>query len=84
MGCNVEVSLSGEQNAPTWYAASTLLVAAALFAVIAAAKRDQQDRVGRHWQGLAVIFGLLSLDEAAGLHEHLNDLVRALIPTTAS
>ena len=62
-------NLELEANAPTWFSSSLLLVAAALFAVIAVGKRNRGDRYVRHWLVLAIVFVLLSLDEAGKIHE---------------
>jgi hypothetical protein len=65
------LSLSYEQNLPTWYASGLLLCCALVLAAIAreAALTGAPHR--RHWWGLAAAFLYMSLDEAAGLHEHL-------------
>jgi hypothetical protein len=67
------LSLSYEQNLPTWYASGLLLCCALVLAVIArdAALTGAPRR--RHWWGLAVAFLYMSLDEAVGLHEHLGE-----------
>src|SRR3970040_3063736 len=64
------LSLSYEGNLPTWYASSLLLACAILLGLIA---RDLPARApGRlHWWALAILFGYLSLDENAELHEQL-------------
>ncbi len=65
-------SLSEEGNLPTWYSSALLLACAVTLGVIApAAPRGQT----RYWSLLAAVFGYLSIDEAVGLHEQLNDLV---------
>lgn len=61
--------LGKEANVPTWYQSSTIFLAAALLALIAAAKHRTQDLFAAHWKWLAIIFLLLSLDEAAAFHE---------------
>lgn len=62
-------SFDEELNIPTWYSSSALLLASALLAIIAIAKRQARDRFRRYWLGLALIFLYLSLDEAASIHE---------------
>ncbi len=63
-------SLSAEGNIPTWFASSLLLACAVTGGGIAA-----EHVVGapwrRHWRGIAAALGWVSLDEVAGLHEHL-------------
>ncbi len=61
--------LGKEANVPTWYQSSTLFLAAVLLALIAGAKHRTRDTYASHWKWLAVIFLLLSLDEAASFHE---------------
>lgn len=62
-------SLDREANVPSWYSSISLLLCGILLAVIAYAARAQGDRWWRHWTGLAAIFGILALDEAASIHE---------------
>jgi hypothetical protein len=68
-----------EQNVPTWFSSSLLLGCALLVATIAAVARRAGRRDGGHWTGLAVVVALMSLDEAAGLHERLEAPTRALL-----
>jgi hypothetical protein len=63
-------SLSAEANVPTWFASSLLLACAVTAAAIA--RELAAGAPGRpHWWGIAVGLGWVSLDEVAGLHEHL-------------
>ena len=64
-------SLSYEGNLPTWYSSALLLACAVTLAVIA----QSAPRHARYWSLLSAVFGYLSIDEAVGLHEQLNDLV---------
>lgn len=66
MGVDVENSI------PTWYSSMLLFVCCGLLSAIAFLKKRTRDRYTRHWQGLAVLFLLMSLDEAASLHETLD------------
>jgi hypothetical protein len=61
--------LDGEANIPTWYSASLLLLCASLLGIIACAHRHRDRVHGVRWVILALVFGLLSLDEMAQLHE---------------
>jgi hypothetical protein len=70
------LSLSFERNLPTWYASSLLLACAVALAAVAIAVVRPGDAFRRHWWGLAIIFGYMSLDEAVSLHEHLGGLFR--------
>lgn len=64
------LSLSAEANLPTW-CASSLLLGCALAAGSIAAGRAPGTRWRRHWWGIALGLGAVSLDEIAGLHEQL-------------
>jgi hypothetical protein len=61
------LSLSYEQNLPTWYASCLLFSCAVLLTVIV--RRAPGDRL--RWGLLAAIFYYMSLDETAELHEQL-------------
>src|SRR5690348_9847197 len=63
------LSLSYEQNIPTWYTSALLLACSLLLAVISAGARAKNDPFTNHWRGLAVAFLYISLDEVAELHE---------------
>lgn len=64
--------LNSEANFPTWVAASLLLVAALVLAVIGLAERARRRPWVRHWLVLAAVFVYLSADEAATIHEQAN------------
>jgi hypothetical protein len=61
--------LDNESTVPSWYSSSALLAAAGLLGLIARVERERASRDWRYWTGLAVIFALLSVDEAASIHE---------------
>jgi len=63
-----------EDSFPTWYSGSALLLASFVLWVNARARRHDGDKLHWHWQGLAVGFLMLSVDEIAGVHETLNSL----------
>jgi hypothetical protein len=73
-------SVSSEGKLPTWYSAVALLICAVLLGAIAAARDGDPFR--RHWSALAVIFGLMSLDEATAIHEMLSQPLRARLNTS--
>jgi len=78
-----------EYNLRSWYSASALLACALLLVLIAATRRRRGDRFALHWSALALLFFGLSLDEAIGLHERLNDFVgrpamSTCLPSTGS
>ncbi|KYF71844.1 hypothetical protein BE17_18440 [Sorangium cellulosum] len=62
------LSLSYEQNVPTWYTSSLLLACSLLLAVIATGA-GRAGAFARHWWGLAAAFLYISLDEVVELHE---------------
>ncbi|NVB77663.1 MAG: hypothetical protein HOV81_04650 [Kofleriaceae bacterium] len=61
------LSLSYEGNVPTWFSSALLLSCALAAGSIAAARPPMH----RHWWGMALVAGYMSLDETAELHEHL-------------
>lgn len=64
--------LSYEQNLPTWYSASLLLLCAVLLLLIAIANLRALLPFRWHWLALSLIFFYISLDEAVTLHESLS------------
>lgn len=71
--------LDNEGNVPAYVSSVLLGSAAVILGVIATAKHDVEDRYARHWTGLAVIFGLMSLDEMVSIHERLIGPLRAIL-----
>jgi len=71
------VSLSEEQNLPTWFSSVLLFSCGAVLAAIAASKRSTHAPYARHWWGLAAGFFYISLDEAVQIHEHAGGWVDA-------
>jgi len=76
-----EFDLNSENNIPTWYSSSALLLASALLAMIALVKLQWQETYARHWVVLAVIFLFLSMDEAASIHEKGSELALLIMPS---
>jgi hypothetical protein len=72
--------LNHEENVPTWYSSSMLLLASLLLLVITALKASSRDRYTLHWAGLAAGFAYMSLDETVGLHGQL----AAISPVSAT
>jgi hypothetical protein len=68
-----------EQNFPTWFASSLLLVCAALAMVIAVLQRAAGQRHVTAWTGLGLALAALSLDEAVAMHEQLQGPARRAI-----
>lgn len=71
-------NLARAGNLPTWYQSMSLLTCAGLLGTIAMVRRQGRDPLARTWQGLAFLFVLLSLDEAAAIHEMRPGPLRAL------
>jgi hypothetical protein len=70
------LSLSYEQNIPTWYTSSLLLACSMLLAVIAVGARNSKAPHVPHWWLLAAGFLYISLDETVSLHEAASGWMR--------
>ena len=64
--------LSYEQNLPTWYSASLLLLCAVQLLLISQGDLQRSSPYKWHWRVLAAAFLYISLDETVTLHEELN------------
>ncbi|NIS81805.1 MAG: hypothetical protein GTO14_16710 [Anaerolineales bacterium] len=73
--------VSSEGKIPTWYSASTLLFSSFLLALIAYWKRKSAAPYALGWGGLAILFALMSLDEATSIHEMTTGPIRAAFDT---
>ena len=62
--------LDYESNVPTWYSSFTIMLSAALTAVIAWGKCAEGDTYRRHWCFLAIVLFAMSIDEVAMFHEY--------------
>lgn len=67
--------LDGEANIPTWYQSVTLLFAALLLLIIGRIEERHGHKGVLYWKGLSFIFLLMSIDEAASMHERIGALV---------
>ncbi len=74
--------LDVEANVPTLVSAVALLGAASLFWATGSATHRHGRAYAKHWRGLAVVFVLLALDEAAGFHEKLSAPLRDAMQLT--
>ena len=63
--------MDAETNIPTWFNTVLLVWVAMLFWFIGAMKRREKAPFRWHWMGLGALFGVLSIDELAVLHEML-------------
>lgn len=70
-----------EANIPTWYAGTTLLLAAAILGIIAVCEQQQRTEYRRHWTLLKVIVVYLSLDETAQIHEPASAWIHSTFQT---
>lgn len=70
--------LDAEGNIPTYVNALLLFIPSLLLAAIGASKNAAKDKFRFHWNALALIFLLLSIDEASSLHERLIKPIRAI------
>jgi hypothetical protein len=60
-----------EANLATWFSTGLLLVGALLTALVAKTKVNSNDALRYHWIGLSAVVLLMSIDEAAQIHEML-------------
>jgi hypothetical protein len=68
-----------ERSIPTWFESILFLLCSMLLAVIAAAKKQRNDRYSLHWGVLSIILLLLSLDEVASIHEAIGQQSERLL-----
>lgn len=68
-----------ENSIPNWYSTSLMLASAGLLAFIAYAMRSSGNRYTRYWQGLALIFVYLSIDENVSIHNMMDGRVRSAL-----
>jgi hypothetical protein len=72
------VHVAEEGNLTTWFSAMLLLISSILLGLITSANHKQRKTYVKHWAVLAVIFFLMSLDEAARIHELTIEPLRSL------
>lgn len=70
--------LDADQNVPTWYSSSMLLICALLLAGAAVANRGIHRL---YWSGLAIGFLYLSADEASSIHEKVRPVLGGWLHT---
>lgn len=75
-------NLDREANIPTLYSSVSLMLCAALLAVIAIARKRQEKRDYLYWAGLAVIFLFLGVDDGAAIHENIIRPLRDALNTS--
>lgn len=69
-------SVNLEESIPTWFSVLILFFAALVLAIIAINKFRTQTPYSLHWIGLAFLFLFFSMDEGAGIHEILANLLQ--------
>lgn len=70
------LDMDTEASLPAWFSSMLLFGGAILLAAVAAVTRRIAESSSGRWAGLAVIFLLLSIDEAVAFHERAIDPVR--------
>jgi hypothetical protein len=70
------LSLSYEENVPTFYTAVLLLACAALLSVVALGAKRGGERFVKHWWMLAAGFTYIAFDEVLQFHEHAGKLIK--------
>jgi hypothetical protein len=68
------LDVSEEQSLPTWFSSLNLLLSALLLTVLYAIARRTGFEKHRYWLYLALVFLLLSVDEASSIHEKFTRL----------
>lgn len=68
--------LDQENNIPTWFSSALLLLSAGFAAVLGRFEPAPDRSHRRRWFGLAVVFGIMSVDEVASLHETFSSMIR--------
>jgi hypothetical protein len=76
------INANRENSIPSWYSSSLLLICAAVLAGIAYGNRRSGGPYRAHWSVLAGLFGYLSADEAASIHEKLTAPLRDAFHTS--
>lgn len=76
-----QFSLSSERSPPAFFSFLLLLICGVWLGVIALHECQAGSRWWRHWAFLAMMFVLMSYDEAAELHEKLIEPLRELLGT---
>ena len=75
-------NLDEEQNIPTFFSSTMLLICTGLLTVIAVFKTKEHAEFARHWTVLSILFLLLAIDEAGGLHEWMSFNIKRFVYTT--
>ncbi|MCB0346580.1 MAG: hypothetical protein KDD66_15785, partial [Bdellovibrionales bacterium] len=73
-----------ENNFPSLFSALLLLGSSALLCLIGVTRGSQGKNDKGHWNGLALVFLFLAMDESMELHEKLDQPVRNLLDTSGA
>jgi hypothetical protein len=71
------LDVTGENNLPTWWATTVLILGAIACALVSNLSGPGTQR--RQWAGLSVLLAVLSVDEMTSLHERLDRIVAGRI-----
>lgn len=69
-------NMDHEESLPTWLNSAILAVCAFLAWAIASQLGQEMKKFAGRWRFLSWIFLLMSIDEVAGLHEIIGDMIR--------
>lgn len=72
-------NLDAEANIPTYFSTMILFFSAVLLGMIALFKKKESDPYAFHWAVLSLIFFVMSIDEAAAIHEMSIKPLRSLL-----
>jgi hypothetical protein len=72
------LNVDGEGTIPAWFSSSVLLLCSVLLTSLSIDRKGGEG-YALHWQALAVIFLLFSIDEAAALHERTSQPLRSAL-----
>lgn len=72
-------NLDGENTVPTYLSTINLFIAAGILATISFFKKKTKDKYWMQWASLSCLFFMLSLDEAASIHEMMAVRTQALL-----
>ncbi len=72
------VHVAEEGNITTWFSAMLLFISSILLGLIASIEHTQIKPYVKHWSALAIVFFLMTLDEAARIHELTIEPMRSL------
>ena len=71
--------VDNENNIPTFFSSSLLLLSAILLALITASKTIERDAYRFQWKLLSFTFLYMAIDEAASIHELLGEPMRGVL-----